>query len=74
MTIKEAEFKFGTLKTTVSVNETLSLLVRRLYQKDDPIYYKVLTTLNIRYDWHNLAPGSEIFYLDNGAINQISEI
>ena len=74
MTIKEAEYKIGVLTTTASVDDSISRLVRRIYNSDDDIYYKVLKTLNQRFDWFNIKPGAEIKYLPLNAISKISEV
>lgn len=74
MTILEAQYLYGVKECSVSEGDSITSLVFRLYKSYSDIYYRVLLTLNIRYDWYNLTPGTLVRYLDSSVVSQINEI
>lgn len=63
MTIEQAAYKYGKEEYRVNEGDSIQTLARRLYQQESSLVYKVLKTLNGRFDWFSLKPGSIIYYL-----------
>lgn len=74
MTILEAKYKFGTSTYVSCKGDTLSIIARKIYNSDDLIYHKVLKTLNLRFDWFNVLPGSTIEYISAPSVSLIEEV
>lgn len=71
MTVEEAYAIYGAKSYTTSSGDTLTSVIRYLYNSDDTLYYFILTTLNQRVDWDNLEPNVTIFYLQSSVTGEI---
>lgn len=74
MTVLEAKYEFGTRQLVTSKGDSLSLLVRKIYNSDDSKFFAILKTLNQRFDWFNVASGSVIEYLTPEVSKRVDEI
>lgn len=74
MTVLEAKYNYGTRVYTTSIGDSLTSIVRKLYNSDNKIGYLVIKTLNCRLDWCSVEPGIPIYYLDMSVLSQISEV
>ena len=74
MTIREIASKYGYLVHCTSVNDDLTKIVRAIYQSDNVLYRKIITTLNKRLDWMCVEPNTYIKYIDKSFCKEINEI
>lgn len=73
MTLTEIKATYGLKKYVTSPHENLVSIVDRLYEDRSPIYSTILQSLNTRFDWDDIAPGSTIYYLPKYACSKWSE-
>ena len=64
----------GAKQYVTSNGDTLTSLVRKIYQSYDDVYFEVLKKLNLRLDWENIPAGYVIKYLPKHLTSQIDEI
>lgn len=74
MTVQEARYKYGVRAVEASVGDTITKIVRRLYDSDDKKYIIILKTLNLRFDWSSIKPGDRIYYLSKQVAEKIQEV
>ena len=74
MTILEAVQRRGYKELTTSFGDSLRSVVNRIYKSDDALYYMIIQTLNNRFDWDCIEPGSVIRYIPKSICSEINEI
>lgn len=74
MTIREAVYIYGTKEFTTSVGDSITTVVSQLYGEYKDIYFIALQTINNRFDWFQIYPGSVIKFLPKSAFADIDEI
>lgn len=74
MTIREASYIYGTKEFKTSVGDSITTIVAQVYGEYQDIYFVALQTLNNRFDWFALKPGSVIKYLPIQAFTDIDEV
>lgn len=68
MTIEEAAQSYGLKKTTALVDDSIVFMVRRIYNGDSSLYFRILRVLNPRVNWLQVPAGTAIYYLPEEAI------
>ena len=74
MTIREASYLYGLKEFQTSIGDTITSVVSQIYHEYQDMYFAALQTLNNRFDWFNIKPGSIIRYLPKQAFSEIDEI
>lgn len=74
MTILEAQYTYGVQEYKASQGDNLTQLCYKIYKSYDDIYYRILLTLNNRYDWYDIPAGTSIRYIHSSYVSQISEL
>lgn len=68
MTIEEAAQSYGLKRTTALVDDSIVFMVRRIYNGDSSLYFRILRVLNPRVNWLQVPAGTSIYYLPEEAI------
>ena len=74
MTVEEAASTYGLKEYRTSAGDSLTSIVRRIYNSDDRVYYQIILGLNKRYDWYSVLPNQIVKYLEMSAANKVEEL
>jgi len=74
MTVKEAAAIYPVHEYTTSIGDTLTRIVRLLYDSDSDKAYATIKELNHRYDWTHLEGGETIKYFPNEVLDTVDVV